>query len=618
MTNHWIDFRNADVIMINGCNPAENHPVAWHWIRTAMDRGAKLINIDPRFTRTSSQADVYARIRPGTNVAFAGGLIDHILQNDRYQKPYVVAYTNAPMIVDDRYGFTDGLFSGYDAATRSYANATWQYKRSADGTPQRDDTLADPRTVFQIMKRHYARYTPEMVERITGIPKAKAVEIYELFSATGRPDRAGTVLYAMGQTQATIGTQNIRALAITQLLLGNIGIAGGGVNALRGEANVQGATDMALLWQDVPGYMGIPRQAAHPTLKDYLAKETPATGYWANKPNFFVSLLKAWWGDAATAANDFGYDWLPKAKGNYSVLEIFDSMWNGKIKGFTVIGENPAVGSPNQNKVREAMEKLDWLVVADQWLTETAEFWSAKRPLRDTAETADPTKIGTEVFFLPVASFNERAGSYTNSGRWIQWMEKAVEPEGDSRSDLWIVDRLYKELRKAYAGSTAAKDQQFLEAVGKIPAETARQTDTLTLINHQLAAAADTDVQLAESFVKFKDTLERLNHNTVSNTQGIVQMSKTFAASDRYHAVICLGAVIRGETPHFEYVAGEAARGIADAARDTGVPVIFGVITPNTLEQALERAGGKVGNKGYDAAVNAIEMASLLRQLRPD
>ena len=462
MTNHWIDFRNADVIMINGCNPAENHPVAWHWIRTAMDRGAKLINIDPRFTRTSSQADVYARIRPGTNVAFAGGLIDHILQNERYQKPYVVAYTNAPMIVDDRYGFTDGLFSGYDAATRSYANATWQYKRSADGTPQRDDTLADPRTVFQIMKRHYARYTPEMVERITGIPKAKAVEIYELFSATGRPDRAGTVLYAMGQTQATIGTQNIRALAITQLLLGNIGIAGGGVNALRGEANVQGATDMALLWQDVPGYMGMPRQAAHPTLKDYLAKETPATGYWANKPNFFVSLLKAWWGDAATAANDFGYDWLPKAKGNYSVLEIFDSMWNGKIKGFTVIGENPAVGSPNQNKVREAMEKLDWLVVADQWLTETAEFWSAKRPLRDTAETADPTKIGTEVFFLPVASFNERAGSYTNSGRWIQWMEKAVEPEGDSRSDLWIVDRLYKELRKAYAGSTAAKDRGLL------------------------------------------------------------------------------------------------------------------------------------------------------------
>ncbi len=462
MTNHWIDFRNADVIMINGCNPAENHPVAWHWIRTAMESGAKVINIDPRFTRTSSQADVYARIRPGTNIAFIGGLIRYIIENDLIQRRYVVEYTNAPMLVDAKYSFSDGLFSGYDASTRSYANATWQYQKASDGSTKRDDTLNDPQSVYQIMKRHYSRYTPEMVERVTGIPKAKLLEVWQLYAGSGKPDRAGTILYAMGQTQATIGTQNIRGLAIVQLLLGNIGIAGGGVNALRGEANVQGATDMALLWQDVPGYISIPRQAAHPTFNDYVTKETPSTSYWVNKTNFFVSLLKAWWGPAATASNDFGYHWLPKAKTSYAVMDLFDAMYKGTVKGFTVVGENPAVGSPNSNKVREAMEKLDWLVVADQFLTETAEFWTAKRPLKDVGQRADPTKIATEVFFLPVAAFNERAGSLTNSGRWLQWAEKAVDPQGDSRSDLWIIDRLYKAIKKAYAGSVAVKDQGLL------------------------------------------------------------------------------------------------------------------------------------------------------------
>ncbi len=462
MTNHWIDIRNADVIMINGCNPAENHPVAWHWVRSAMDRGAKLINVDPRFTRTSSQADVYARIRPGTNVAFFGGLIDFILANDLDQRWYVTSYTNAPMLVDERYAFNGGLFSGYDGNARSYSNATWQYQKNADGTIKRDDTLTDPRTVFQLMKRHYARYTPEQVERVTGIPKAKLLEIYELYASTGRRDRAGTVLYAMGQTQSTIGTQNIRAMAIIQLLLGNIGIAGGGVNALRGEANVQGATDMAVLWDTLPGYLNVPRQALHPSFADYMTKEIPATSYWANKGSFIVSLLKAWWGPAATETNGYGYAWLPKAKTSYAVMDLFDAMYNGTIKGFTVVGENPAVGSPNSNKVREAMEKLDWLVVADQWLTETAEFWSAKRPLRDTTKSADPAKIATEVFFLPAAGFIEKSGSYTNSGRWLQWNDKAAEPEGDARSDLWILDRLYRAIKKEYAGSQAQKDQGLL------------------------------------------------------------------------------------------------------------------------------------------------------------
>ncbi len=462
MTNHWIDVKNADVIMVNGCNPAENHPLSWYWIRQALDRGAKLINVDPRFTRTSSQADVYAQIRPGTNIVFYGGLVNHILQNERFQRDYLLAFTNASTLIDPRFDFADGLFSGYDPARRAYDTATWQYQRNPDGTPKRDDRLQDPQTVLQLLKRHYSRYDPETVARATGIPKEKLLAIWELYSGTGQSDRAGTILYAMGQTQATVGTQNIRALAVIQLLLGNIGIPGGGVNALRGEANVQGATDMGVLWDSLPGYLNIPRQALHPTLKDYLARETPKTSYWANRPNFFVSLLKAWWGDAATPENDFAYDWLPKAKGNYSVLELFDAMYEGKIKGFTVIGENPAVGSPNSNKVRLALDRLDWLVVADTWMTETAEFWSGKRPLPDVSQQADPTRIATEVFFLPVAGFNEKAGSYTNSGRWLQWNEQAVEPEADTRSDLWIVDRLYRAVRQAYAGSTEPKDQGLL------------------------------------------------------------------------------------------------------------------------------------------------------------
>jgi formate dehydrogenase major subunit len=462
MTNHWIDFQNADVIMINGCNPAENHPLAWYWIRRALDRGAKLINIDPRFTRTSSQADLYAQIRPGTNIVFYGGLINYILEHELYQKDYLLAYTNASTLINPAYSLSDGLFSGYDPARRTYDPASWQYQLAPDGTPKRDETLQDPQTVFQLLRRHYARYDADTVVRVTGIPKEKFLEIAALYASTGRPDRAGTILYAMGQTQATIGTQNIRALAIIQLLLGNIGIPGGGVNALRGEANVQGATDMGLLWNSLPGYLNIPRQAAHPTLADYLAKETPRTSYWANRPNFFISLLKAWWGDAATPENDFGYDWLPKANKDCSVIELFDAMYRGTIKGFLVIGENPAVGSPNSNKVRRALEKLDWLVVVDAWMTETAEFWTAKRPLPDIDRTADPTTIGTEVFFLPAAGFNEKAGSYTNSGRWIQWNDQAAEPEGDARSDLWIIDRLYRAVRAEYAGSTAAKDQGLL------------------------------------------------------------------------------------------------------------------------------------------------------------
>ncbi len=463
MTNHWIDIQNADVIMINGCNPAENHPIAWHWVRTALDRGAKLIVADPRFTRSASQAHLYAHIRPGTNIVFYGGLINYILENERFDREYVLNYTNASTLINPEFRFTNGLFSGYDPAKRAYANATWQYQAGSDGTPRRDETLQDPQTVFQLMKRHYSRYDAQTVARATGIPAEKFLQIAELFSSTGRPDRAGTILYAMGQTQATVGTQNIRSLAVIQLLLGNIGIAGGGVNALRGEANVQGATDMGVLWEWLPGYLNVPRQALHPTLKDYLEKETPKTGYWANKPNFMVSLLKAWWGDAATPENEFGYGWLPKAKGNYSHLELFDAMHNGTIKGFFVVGENPAVGMPNSNKVRMAMENLDWLVVADEWMTETAEFWTSKRPLLDVSQTADPAKIKTEVFFFPAASFNEKAGSYTNSGRWLQWNEQAVEPEGDARSDLYLITRLLKAIQKEYAGSTAAKDQGLLK-----------------------------------------------------------------------------------------------------------------------------------------------------------
>ena len=322
MTNHWIDLKNTDCAFILGSNAAENHPISFKWLTEAkLQRGAKILNIDPRFTRTSSKADIYAPMRSGTDIALVGGMINYILEKELYFKEYVVNYTNAGFIVDDGYDYKDGLFSGYDAKGRKYNQDTWVYKKGPDDKPLKDFTLQHPRCVFQLMKKHFARYDVDTVVKVTGTHKDKFLEICDIYAATGKPDKSGVILYAMGGTQHTVGSQNVRSYAMLQLLLGNMGIPGGGVGALRGEANVQGSTDFGLLFHILPGYINTPNaEAVHANLKAFLEKETPKAGFKVNTPKWFVSYLKAMWGPAANSTNEFAYHYLPKKdpKKNYS------------------------------------------------------------------------------------------------------------------------------------------------------------------------------------------------------------------------------------------------------------------------------------------------------------
>jgi formate dehydrogenase-N alpha subunit len=450
MTNHWIDIRNADCVMIIGSNAAENHPLSFKWVMKAVDKGAKLIHVDPRFTRTSSKADIYAPLRSGSDIAFIGGLFRYVLENKLYHEEYVREYTDATFLVDPKFGFNDGVFSGLTNGKYDKAKGGWKYQTDADGNPVRDLSMQNPACVLQQMRKHYARYTPEMVERITGMPKAKFLEVAKTFCATGKPGKSATIMYAMGTTQHTYGSQNVRSYAMLQLLLGNIGVAGGGINALRGESNVQGSTDYALLFHILPGYLKTPN-ATYASLQEYLDKTTPKTvggemsaNWWQNTPKYMVSLLKAYWGDHATSANEFDYQFLPKLDEttNYSHIALFEAMYDGVVKGLFVMGQNPAVGGPNVRKERKALEKLDWMVAADLWMTDTMEFWHGPE--------ADPKKIKTEVFALPAASSVEKEGSIVNSGRWMQWRYKAVEPPGVARSDTWILDKIFKKVQEEY------------------------------------------------------------------------------------------------------------------------------------------------------------------------
>ena len=448
MTNHWIDMTNADVVMICGSNAAENHPLSTRWIQRTKERGALVLCMDPRYTRTAAFADVYCKFRSGTDIALVGGMIRYALENDRIQREYVREYTNATFLINPKYDFHDGLFTGYDPGKRAYDKSYWAYELDGNGIPKRDMSMQHPRCVFQLLKKHFIRYDMDTVCRITGAPREQYEKICEIYTSTWAPDRVATWLYAMGTTQHTHGTQNIRTYVILQLLLGNIGLAGGGVNALRGESNVQGSTDMALLFHILPGYLKTPVKGLE-TLKDYLERFTPRTkdpksaNWWENYPKYMVSLLKAFWGDHATPENDFAYSYLAKNSGNYSHISLFEAMTRGRIKGLFCFGQNPAVGGPNALKERKALAKLDWLVCADLFETETATFW--KRP------GADPSSIQTEVFLLPAAASVEKEGSVVNSGRWAQWRYKAADPPGEAKSDAWIVTRLVKELKKAYA-----------------------------------------------------------------------------------------------------------------------------------------------------------------------
>lgn len=447
MTNHWNDLANSDCIFIVGANPAENHPISFKHVSAALDKGAKLIVADPRFTRSAAKADMYVRLRPGSDIALFNCLSNYVIQNNLFHKDYILHYTNASFLVKPGFSFQDGLFSGFDPAKKAYDFSTWDYELDAQGEPVTDPTLQHPRCVFQLLKQEFSRYTPELAELVTGVPKEQILALAQLYGSTGQPGKAGTIMYAMGATQHSTGVQIIRSYSILQLLLGNMGIPGGGINALRGESNVQGSTDMALLFHVVPGYMGIPSAAKHPTLKDYLEQETPKASFWVNKPKFFISLLKAWWLDAATPENNFAYDYLPKIGkgfegGGYSWVPMMQAMYTGGIKGLIAWGMNPAVGSSNLNHTYAALANLDWLAVFDLWETETSIFW--KRP------GANPKEIKTEVFLFPVADALEKEGSISNSGRWIQWRYQAARAHGDAKSDLWYVNRLALELKKLY------------------------------------------------------------------------------------------------------------------------------------------------------------------------
>ncbi len=448
MTNHYIDFRNADVILNMGGNVAENHPVSFKWIQAAKDRGAIFIHVDPRFTRTSTKADIFTRVRPGTDIAFLGGMINYILQNKLYDEFWVKNYTNASYIVSPRYGFNDGLFSGYNPAVRLYDRSTWTFEMDENGIPKRDLTFEHERSVFQLLKKHYSRYTLEKVTEITGTPRADLENVFKVYASTGTPDKAGTSLYAMGWTQHTVGVQNIRAMCIIQSLLGNMGIAGGGVNALRGESNVQGSTDQGLLYDILPGYLPIPRSEL-PTLADY-KNTTPSTrdprsiNWWRNRPKYMVSYLKSMFGEKATNENDFGYMWLPKPgfRRNASWMVLFQEMLRGSFTGFFAWGMNPACSGANAGLVRQALGNLDWLVNVNLFDNETGSFWKGPG--------MDPRRIKTEVFQLPAASFLEKEGSITNSGRWMQWRYKGTNPPGEAKQDGDIMYELFKRVRALY------------------------------------------------------------------------------------------------------------------------------------------------------------------------
>ncbi len=439
MTNHWIDIKNADAILIMGSNAAEHHPVSFKWIMRAKDAGATLMHVDPKFSRTSARCDFHVPIRSGTDIAFLGGMINYIIESGSWFKDYVVNYTNATYVLDDSYEFKDGLFSGYNADKRTYDRSSWAFKRDEKGAPVRDFTLKDERCVFNVMAKHYSRYTLDKVSAITGVSEENLMKVYKTFCATGKPDKAGTILYAIGWTQHTVGVQNIRASAIIQLLLGNIGVAGGGINALRGEPNVQGSTDHALLYHNLPGYHNAPL-AQWQTLEEYNKANTPVThiensaNWWGNRPKYVVSLLKGWFGDAATAENDFCYGWLPKCEDgeDYSYMYAMDRMLNDKMRGGFIFGVNPMNSFPNTNKMRAALDHLDWLVVAELHNSETSDNWH--RP------GVDPYSKKTEVFLLPSAHRVEKEGTISNSGRWLQWFDKAVEPAGEARcfGDIYV------------------------------------------------------------------------------------------------------------------------------------------------------------------------------------
>ncbi|NEA15707.1 formate dehydrogenase [Streptomyces halstedii] len=512
-TTFMQDLQHADCIVIQGSNFAEAHPVGFQWVMEAKARGARIIHVDPRFTRTSALSDRYVPIRAGSDIAFLGGIINHVLTEEKDFREYVLAYTNAATLVGDAFQDTedlDGIFSGFDEERRHYDTETWQYRDTevqapsgdvdelyarrtgsaedhervhdaaesethgsggaqTGARPPRDETLRDPRCVYQILKRHYARYTPEMVEKICGIGREAFLEVCDALTSNSGPDRTSAFAYAVGWTQHSTGSQCIRAASVLQLLLGNIGRPGGGIQALRGHASIQGSSDIPTLFNLLPGYLPMPHAHAHEDLDAFIRASRTAKGFWGDMRAYFVSLLKAYYGDAATAENDFCFDHLPRLTGSHGTYETVMAQLDGSCKGYFLMGENPAVGSANARLQRLGMARLEWLVVRDFSLIESATWWR-DGPETETGEMRTQD-IGTEVFFFPAASHTEKSGSFTNTNRWLQWHHAAVEPQGDARSDLWFMYHLGRRVKERLASSTDPMDDAVRDLTWDYPVE---------------------------------------------------------------------------------------------------------------------------------------------------
>lgn len=470
------DLINSDAILIMGSNMAENHPVGFQWVIEARERGAKVIHVDPRFSRTSAMADIWAPVRAGSDILFLGGLIHYILENQKDFREYVVHYTNASVILPEEFEDTEdlgGVFSGWDAKNKRYDASSWLYgacvqggqvapssagpdsghcKDGSAGTAdlrdcECDPTLSHPRCIYQVLKKHYARYTPELVEQFCGVPRERFLKIAETFCSASGPEKTGTICYALGWTQQSKGPQIIRAAAILQLLLGNVGRPGAGILALRGHASIQGSTDIPTLYDILPGYLPMPNLGSNShSLAEYIASNGDPTGWWWNFDKYIVSLLKAYYGDKAKKENDWGFNWLPRVTGDHSHQGYFLDMMDGKVEGLFVMGQNPAVAAPNSRLERKALAKLKWLVVRDMVELETASFWYDS-PEVERGELR-PEEIVTEVFLLPAAGHAEKDGTFTNTQRLLQWHQKAVDPPGDSRSETWFMYHLGRRLKE--------------------------------------------------------------------------------------------------------------------------------------------------------------------------
>lgn len=526
------DLENSDCVVVMGSNMAENHPIAFRFVVEAQRRGATVIHVDPRFTRTSALADIHAPIRSGSDIAFLGGLIRYILENDLWFREWTMAYTNIAHIIADDFlspEENDGVFSGFDAQTGSYETDSWQYRgknvpssisehRSqiadkaergdytsmTETPPERDETLQHPNCVYQILRRHYARYTPEMVEEITGCPKETFLRVADALARNSGRSRTGAFCYAVGWTHHSVGVQIIRAATIVQSLLGNVGRPGGGIMALRGHVSIQGSTDIPTLYNMLPTYLPQPNiHQDHATFQSYLKSETPLTGWWANMPKYAISLLKAWYGAEARADNEWGYHFVPKLTGDVSQEVMTLAMADGKVRGHFLLGQNPVVGAVNADFVVKGLAKLDWMVVRDFALTESANFWKDSGPVR--RGEMKPEEIGTEMFFLPAAMPGEKDGTVTNTSRLVQWHDMVCEAPGDSRSDLWFIYHLGRRLKALYAGSTAPRDRAIQALTWQYPLRGERQEPDPEAVLREINGYTVADRKQLSSYQELKD-----------------------------------------------------------------------------------------------------------------